>query len=77
MAFSSWSDLKTKLLDALEAYISGAPITLRYEIDGRVMQYRTMEEIEKALDLCDKMINRESAGVTSNMVSYGRYRRFR
>ena len=72
MAFTSWSDLKTSILDAIADHIAGAPCVGEYRIGTRRLTYRSIDELEKLLDLADKQISKDS-GVRQ---SFGRFRRF-
>lgn len=76
MAFTSWADIRSDAQNALADYIAGSPITKEYEINGKRHVYRSIEELEKLIELTYKMENLENAGTTSGRVSYGRHRRF-
>lgn len=73
MAFTSFSDLKTAILDAIADSVAGAPCTGEYSIDGRVMKYRSYDEL---LALYDKICMLE-AKASGPRRSFGRHRRFR
>ena len=72
MAFTTFSALKTAILDAMADSLSGAPCTGEYEINGRKMKYRNYEELQRLYDWVCIRASKES-GVRR---SFGRYRRF-
>lgn len=62
MAFTSWSALKTQILDAIA---DGDILTSEYSIGGRTQRFRSMDEVEKILNLCDRMLGSENGGMTA------------
>jgi hypothetical protein len=75
MPFTSWSDIRTQLKDALSDYVAGAPITKEYTIGGRKHQFRDVQEIKALITLTYEMEALENSGNPENTVSYGRYER--
>lgn len=73
MAFTTFSALKTAILDAIADSVDGAPCTGEYAIGGRVMKYRSYDEL---LALYDK-ISILAAKETGPRRSFGRHRRYR
>jgi len=76
MPFTNWDDLISDIKDsAVERVTSGVKsVTLS---DGKTIQYTSIDELIKSIELVKKMETMESAGDRSTRVSYGRYRRFR
>lgn len=72
MAFSSWSALKTAILDAIADHVAGKPCTGEYEIDGQRMRYRSFDELQRLYEFAHKQAAREARP----RPSYGRFRRF-
>lgn len=77
MAFVSWDQTISDLKDAYADWVSGAPMTKEYTIGGRSMSFSTAQEFSDHLAFCRAQKNAESSGDRTQMVSYGRYRRFR
>lgn len=77
MAFTSWSDLRTAIKDAIADHIAGTPCTGEYAIGNRRLRYRTYAELINLLEKTYELEALENAGNPSTMVSYGRHRRFR
>jgi len=73
-AFTTWTALRTAVLDAIANYVAGAPVTGEYTIMGRTMKYRSVEELERLYKFADRMM--QSENITAyNRVSHGRFRR--
>jgi hypothetical protein len=72
MAFTTWTALKTSILDAIANHVAGAPCTGEYEIEGQRMKYRSFDELERLYNFASKQAARE----TRTRRSFGRYRRF-
>lgn len=77
MAFTSWAELRTAILDAIANYVAGAPCIGEYTIGDRHLRYRSIAELKDLLKATYELEALESAGNASVMVSYGRSRRFR
>lgn len=77
MAFTSWSDLRTAIKDAIANQISGAPCVGEYWIKQRRLTYRTYDELIGLLEKTYQLEALETAGTVSTRKSFGRYRRFR
>ena len=77
-AFTTWAALRTAILDALANSVAGAPMTGEYWKGNRRLRYRSYEELlalyEKTYAL--EALESGTTGNPSNMVSYGRMRRF-
>jgi len=56
MAFTTWSALKTSILDDIA---SGSVLTQSYSIAGRSRYFRTMTEVVDFLKFCDTQIAAE------------------
>lgn len=72
MAFTSFSDLKTSILDAIADSVAGKPCTGEYSIGGRVMKYRSYDELMALYEKVSALAAKESGPRRS----FGRYRRF-
>ena len=77
MAFTTWAALRTAIKDAIASYVDGSPITGSYSIGGRMVQYRSIDDLKKLLQLTYDMETMEGGGDPATRVSYGRHRRFR
>jgi len=75
MAFTTWSDMRTQLKNALAGYAGGAPMTKEYWISGRKHVFRDVKEIEELIKMTCRMEELENSGNQENMTSYGRYER--
>lgn len=62
MAFTTWSALKTSILDAIA---DGSILTQSYTIAGRTRTFRNLDEVMRFLSLCDRMIAAEGGGMTA------------
>ena len=76
MAFTSWSALRTAILDAIADHVAGSPCVGEYEKGNRRLKYRTFDELVSLHQKTYVMESLENAGDPSRMVSYGRHRRF-
>jgi len=76
MAFTSWSDLRTAIKNALTDHVAGAPCVGGYSIGSRHLQYRNFDELCGLLEKTYKLEALENGMDPSNRVSYGRHRRF-
>lgn len=63
MAFTSWSSLKTQLLDAMS---DGSWKEKSFEADGKKVEFRSLSEIRTYFDFVNRMAAEE------NGVTYGR-----
>jgi hypothetical protein len=72
MAFSSWTTLKSSILDAIADHVAGKPCTGEYEIEGHRMKYRSFDELQRLYEFASKQAARESR----TRRSFGRFRRF-
>jgi len=61
-AFTSWSVLKTAVLDALMA---GNIFAGSYSIGGRSISFRSLREVQDFLSFCDMQISAEAGGATA------------
>jgi hypothetical protein len=57
MAFTTWTALKTAILDGLA---SGAVLTSSYTINGRTITFRNFKEVTDYLGFIDRQIAAES-----------------
>uniref|UniRef100_A0A6M3K1Y3 Uncharacterized protein n=1 Tax=viral metagenome TaxID=1070528 RepID=A0A6M3K1Y3_9ZZZZ len=73
-SFTTWTALRTAVLDAIADYVAGAPLTGEYTIMGRTMKYRSIEELQRLYEFADKMMQSENI-TASSRVSHGRFRR--
>jgi len=62
MAFTSWADLKTTILDDLA---DGSILTKSYSIGNRQRLFRDLNEVKKFLQFCDMMIGAASGARTA------------
>lgn len=69
MAFSSWANLKTQILDALA---DGSILTGSYTIQGRTHQFRSLKEVAEMINFCDLQIAASSSG---DLTSYAEFKR--
>lgn len=76
MAFTSWSALRTAIKDALASYVDGAPCVGAYSIGGRNLQYRSVDDLKRLLEITYELESLEDTGEPSSRISYGRHRRF-
>lgn len=76
MAFTTWTALRTAIKDAIADHVSGTPCTGEYSIGDRRLKYRTFGELIDLIEKTYQLEALESAGEPSNMVSYGRPRKF-
>lgn len=76
MPFTTWDAVIADAKDKIAAHVAGNPTIGSYEVNGYVMKYRSIDELFRIIELCQKMQALESSG-TSARVSYGRHRRFR
>lgn len=79
MAFTTWSALRTAILDALADHVAGEPMVGEYEIGDRRFKYNSAESL---MDLYKKTFELESVEISNSLgdggfVTYGRHRRFR
>jgi roadblock/LC7 domain-containing protein len=72
--FTSWANLYDAALDAIATYYAGDPTVGQFSIKGRLMTYRSIDDLEKMLMLAKKMMAVDAEGDPASMVSYGRYR---
>lgn len=77
MAFTTWAALRTAIKDAIADHVDGSPCTGSYEIEGRKMTYRNFNELTRLYQKTYVLEALEDSGKPSQMVSYGRHRRFR
>lgn len=72
MAFTSWSDLKAAIRDAIADSVAGSPCTGEYSVGTRTVKYRSYDELirlyNKVCILADKELGPRK--------SYGRFRGF-
>lgn len=66
MAFTTWSALKTTILNDLA---DGSARTRRYSVGERQVEFHSLKEIMDFLAYCDVMILGES-GVRTNLVTF-------
>jgi hypothetical protein len=62
MAFTSWSALKTAILDDLAG---GKVLVAGYSIGGRSISFKSMKEVMDFIAFCDIQIKAESGGATA------------
>ncbi len=78
--FTTWDDLREAIKDAIAKQIgdgtTGAPMTGEYWKGNRRLRYRSYDELLTLYDKTFDLERLESSGNPSNMVSYGRMRRF-
>jgi len=77
MSFTSWATLRSSMKDALADHYATGTFTGSYKIGDRQIEYKSESEFWKSYEMTYKMEALESAGDPSQMVSYGRARRFR
>ena len=68
MAFTTWSALKTGILDDLA---DGSALTKSYSIEGRSRSFHSLKEVQDFLQFCDMKILAES-GERVNFVTFDR-----
>lgn len=68
MAFTTWSALKTAILDGIA---NGDVLTASYAINGRSHTFRNLDEVSRFLQFCDLQIIAEG-GARVNYVAFGR-----
>lgn len=76
MAFSTWAALRTAIKDAIADHVAGTPCTGSYSIGNRSISYRSFDELCQLLERTYTLESIESRGDRTQMVSYGRHRRF-
>lgn len=76
MAWTSWTQFRSDLKDALDRFASGAPEVEAWGVNGKRMQYRSVEQIYNALEMSYKLEALENKGTPQECVSYGRYSRY-
>lgn len=76
MAFTTWTALRTAIKDAIADHVAGAPCTGSYSIGNRSMSYKSFDELCELLEKTYALESIESRGDRTQMVSYGRHRRF-
>lgn len=59
MAFTTWSALKTAILDDIA---NGSVLTSSYTINGRSHNFRTLKEVMDFLKFIDQRIGTDSGG---------------
>jgi len=69
MAFTSWTALRTAILDALA---DGSILTGSYTIQGRTHTFRTFKEVSEMIQFCDMQI---AAGNGGPLMSYAQFDR--
>jgi len=76
MAFTTWTALRTAIKDAIADHIAGSPCTGSYTKGTRTITYRSFDELVGLLEKTYQLEALESSGDRSQMVSFGRHRRF-
>ena len=74
--FTTWAALRSAILDAIADSIAGSPMTGEYWKGNRRLRYRSYDELVSLYDKTFALETLENSGNPSNMVSYGRMRRF-
>lgn len=74
--FTTWAALRTAILDAIANHVAGDPCVGSYTVAGRTMEYRSIDELTKLLEMTYKLELLASPGSAATRVSYGRARRF-
>ncbi len=59
MAFTTWTALKTAILDDLQ---NGSVLTKSYAVDGRRREFQDLRQVQEFLAYCDQQILAESGG---------------
>lgn len=62
MSFSSWSALRTAVLDDLA---NGKVLVGGYSIGGRSISFKSLAEVQNFIVFCDLQIKAEAGGATS------------
>ena len=70
MAFTSWSALKTQILDDI---VSGKALVSGYSIGGRSISFRNFTEIRGFLEYCDMQI--KAGGGLTGGTAYAKFER--
>lgn len=73
MAFTTFSALKTAILDAIADSVAGKPCTGEYTVGSRTMKYRSYDELLALYDKISVLAAKESGPRRS----FGRHRRYR
>lgn len=68
MAFSTWSALKTAILDDLA---NGSVLTKSYTIEGRRREFQDLRQVAEFIQFCDMQIMAAS-GDRENFVTFAR-----
>ena len=76
MAFSTWTDLRTAIKDAIADHVAGTPCTGEYSIGTRRLRYRTFDELCGLIEKTYKLEAMENTGCRETRTSFGRHRRF-
>lgn len=62
MGFTSWSALKTQILDSI---VAGNVLAGSYSIGGRSISFRSLKEAQDLISFCDMQISAEAGGATA------------
>lgn len=74
--FTTWSDLRTALKDAIAAHVAGNPCRGSYSISGRSISYRSFDELVSLYEKTFDLERLDSPGTIQDRIAYGRHRRF-
>ena len=75
MSFSTWTDLRTAIKDAIADHVAGTPCTGEYAIGNRRLKYRSYDQLCGLLEKTYKLEAMENGMDPSKRVSYGHHRR--
>ena len=76
MAFTSWSALRTAMLDAYADHVATGNWIGEYTQGARTLRYKSEKEFFEAIEKTYVLEGLETSGSISSRVSYGRHRRF-
>lgn len=74
--FTSWSDLRTTLLNALATWAAGDPTVHSASLGNQTFTWNSPEDIERLILMTYRMEALGTSGSRSTRVSVGRFRRF-
>ena len=71
--FTTWAALRDSIKDRLATLVAGDPCIGSYEIMGKTLRYRSIDELAELFKLTYTLADLENSGEVSQRTSYGRF----
>jgi hypothetical protein len=74
--FTTWTDLRVAIKDAIANHVAGNPCRGSYSISGRSITYRSFDELINLYEKTFQLEKLDDPVTIKDRIAYGRHRRF-